>query len=153
MAMIPLKSGVWSGSPTYTIQELYTSVLISGGYASRFVTYTGGYVTPCTDSTQTIAGWMESETITAANNTSSGLYSRPCIMYDPSTIFICPVYNVAYAATYKGVAVDVIVDTVQKVYLEQSTHDLLLVVGGYIGSTAALSYVLVQMNPNEFYRG
>jgi hypothetical protein len=150
----PLKAGVYAGNPIWVPGQIITSVLIQGGFSGRFCTISGGYLTPCTDSTQTIAGWVESETITAADNTSSGLYVRPTVMYDSATLFILPVYGTAWAQTAVGGLFDLIVDSnVQKVNLSVSTHDLVRVVGGYTGGSVATSYAIVQMNNKEFYGG
>ena len=151
---LPLKSGVYSGMPEYLPASLITSVAIQGGFSGRFCTVSGGYVTPCTNSTQTIACFLDSGTIAAADNDASGKYIRPAVWFDSTTVFIVPCTGAVPTIANVGGLYDLTISSgIQYVNLAASTHDLVRVVGFLAGTTAAASYVLVQMNNKEFYGG
>ena len=150
IAHLPLRAGVWKGNPIQTPILFTDAQYIYGGWSGRFFTFSSGLAVICGSTTQTIAGWAEWQT-----DDSTSSITAPSIVYDSATQFVLPCYTgTAYAASYVGSCVDLIVaSNIQYAYLAQSTHDLLIVVGGHVGTGASDSYVIVQMNPNEFYRG
>jgi len=144
----PLRAGIWKGNPIMTDMRILDAEYVYGGMSGRFFTISSGQATICTDTSQTIAGWLESETIAATSG-----HFRPAVLYDATVQFVLPCYTgTAYTAALVGTNCDLVVSSnIQYADLGTSTHDLLIIVDGYAGDAAADSYVVVQMNANEFY--
>jgi len=121
---------------------------ISGLFSGRFVTFnSSGTAEICGSADQTISGWVESGTVASTSSTIVSGYINNC-----SLIFCLPVTGAALAQTHVGALYDLTVSNgIQYVNLAASTHDLITVVGGLFGTSAALSYALVQMNPVKLY--
>jgi len=145
---IPQTSGpaVLGGHPIPVLMA--DAEYIHGGFSGRFITLnSSGTGEICSTNEQTISGWVESGTDTS----TSGL-TVPCYLNDCSMIFAMPVTGAALAQTHVGALFDLTVSGgIQYVNLAASSHDLVTVVGGLFGTSAALSYALVMMNPEELY--
>jgi len=145
---LPLIAGVVKGDEQAVGVPVVitTGQVVNGGWSGRFVTLVAaGTATICIDSSATISGWIESGSIAAAAGES-----RKMILGRGDIVFRIPCLNAAYTSASIGDLVDLIVSGgVQYANIGTNTHDLLRIVGGYAGATAALSYVDVVINNAE----
>ena len=150
---LPLVSGpIEGGMINWRPVSMATGEGIQGGFSGRFFTIgTDGYATICTNSSTTISGWIESGTILAAANTADGMIVRPGCMFDGRAVFRMPCSGAAFTQALVGDLCDpVVTSLIQYAAIGTHSNDLLRIVGGYAGATAATSYVDVVMNQAEF---